>query len=437
MTTATTLSPSVIVLLVAAGVCLLLETTGAGVGQRKRVSRLHHGVVVTGAGVVAFSLSPSWALATTALALVLFALTSGVTLLGERAALALLLAAGTAALTSSPSLTSSFSSAAPSTTTLLAFVALWATVTTGLSARAGDDAAAEAATKAAVTGAVATLLCAAGVVAEGLSAPAVGRALVVVGVALVLGAPPLQGPRVDVAHGAPVSAVVLSAPLALWVFGPALGGLLSTTSVGGDGGVWRFALDGVLVLGLFALPLVALAQTSVRRVLAVLVVGQGALPLAASLAGTLAGTSSTPTTFTAAAFTAALGAAGLATSVAALPALLGPAVSWEDAAGQGRLHPWRAGLLVLAAAQACGLPPAAGFVVRARLAEALSPTEPWVAAGLLVGAGLSAVPVVRLALFLFAKQPRRSPPPPPARGAVFGLVVVVALGVVVGLFLPR
>jgi NADH:ubiquinone oxidoreductase subunit 2 (subunit N) len=432
----------VLTLQAGAGLCLLLESTGAGVGERKRVPRLHHGVVVVAAAVVAFALAPSWALATTALSLLLFALTSGVTLLGERAALALLLSAGVAALaawtTSSPT-----SPATTSSTALLAFVALWSTVTTGLCARAGDDASAEAATKAAVSGAVATLLCAAGVVAEGLFAPGVGRALLACGFALALGAPPLQGPRVDVAHGAPVPAIVLSAPLALWVLGPALGAALSAgvgaaggAAGGPDGGPWRLAVDGVLVLGLFALPLVALAQTSVRRVLAVLIVAQGALPLAASLAGS-SSSSSSSSTVTAAAFTAALGAAGLATSVAALPALLGPAVSWEDAAGQGRLYPWRAGLLVLAAAQACGLPPAAGFVVRARLAEALSASEPWVAAGLLVGAGLSAVPVVRLALFLFAKHPRRAPPPPPARGAVFGLVVVVALGVVVGLFVPR
>jgi NADH:ubiquinone oxidoreductase subunit 2 (subunit N) len=422
---AAALSPSVVALLGGAGLCLLLEATGAGLGERKRVPRLHQGVVVIAAGFVAFALSPSWDHATTALALLLFALTSGVTLLGERAALALLVCAGVAALAASSS-----PSSPPSSTAVLAFVALWSTVTTGLCARAGDDASAEAATKAAVSGAVATLLCGAGVVAEGLAAPGVGRALLCCGMALALGVPPLQGPRVDVAHGAPVPAIVLSAPLALWVLAPALGDALSN---GPTAGPWRLALDGALVLGLFALPLVALAQTSVRRVLAVLVVGQGALPLAASLAGA----ASSSATTTAAAFSAALGAAGLATSVAALPALLGPAVSWEDAAGQGRLHPWRAGLLVLAAAQACGLPPAAGFVVRARLAEALSASEPWVAAGLLVGAGFSAVPIVRLALFLFAKQPRRAPPPPPARGAVLGLVVVVALGVLVGLFLPR
>jgi NADH:ubiquinone oxidoreductase subunit 2 (subunit N) len=414
------LSPPVLALLAAAGLCLLLETTGAGVGERKRVQRLHHVVVVIAAGVIAFALAPSWALATTALALVLFAVTSGATLLGERAALALLLGAGAAAFSSS-------GERAPSPSALLAFVALWSAATTGLCARAGDDAAAESATKTAVTGAVATLLCGAGVVVEALAAPGVGQGLFVTGVALVLGAPPLQGPRVDVAQGAPVPAVVLSAPLSLWVFGPALGTSL-LRAAGEGGGVWRQALDGVLVLGLFVLPLVALAQTSVRRVLAVLIVAQGALPLAAALAGS---------SMTEAAFTAALGAAGLATSVAALPALLGPAVSWEDAAGQGRLYPWRAGLLVLAAAQACGLPPAVGFVLRARLAEVLAPSQPWVAAGLLVGAGLSALPVVRLALFLFAKEPRRAPPPPPARGAVFGLVVVVALGVVVGIFLPR
>jgi NADH-quinone oxidoreductase subunit N len=404
----------VLVLLGAAGLCLLLETTGAGPGERKREARLHHGVVVAVAGLAAWALSPSWGLAVGALSLGLFALVAGPTLLGERAALALLLAAGVAALAPSP--------AASSTPALLAFVALWAAVSAGLSARADDDAATEAATKAAVLGAAATSLVGAGLVVEAAGAPAAGRALVVTGLGMALGVPPLQGSRVDVAHGAPVAAVVLGAPLSLWVLGPAVGELLAAGA-----GPWRAALHAALVLGLFALPLVALAQTSVRRVVAVLSAAQAALPLAAALAGT---------SLTAATLAATLGVAGLATSLAALPALARADVTWEDAAGQGRLHPWRAGLLVLAAAQACGLPPAAGFVVRARLAEALASSEPWVAAGLLVGAGLSAVPVVRLALFLFAKEPRRAPPPPPAWGAVFGLVVVVGCGVVAALMLP-
>jgi formate hydrogenlyase subunit 3/multisubunit Na+/H+ antiporter MnhD subunit len=405
-------APAALLLLAAAGLTLLLEVTGAGPGERKRVPRLHHAVVVAAAGLSAFALAPTWAHAATALALGLFALVSGTSLLGERAALALLLSAGVVALPS-PSPPSA----------LLAFLALWAAVTAGLCARTDDDAAAEAATKTAVIGVVSTLLLGTGLVVQAAGASEVGQAVVVTALALGLGAPPLQGLRVDVAHGAPVAAVVLAAPLSLWVLGPALGAAL----VEGPAR-WRPALDAMLGLALFALPLVALAQTSVRRVLAVLIAAQAALPLAAALSGTGS---------TAATFTAALGAAGLATSVAALPALVRPDVTWEDAAGQGRLYPWRAGLLVLAAAQACGLPPAAGFVVRARLAESLTATAPWVAAGLVVGAGLSAVPVVRLALFLFAKEPRRAPPPPPARGAVVGLVVVVALGLLAGLLLPR
>ncbi|MBM4281101.1 MAG: hypothetical protein FJ137_10195 [Deltaproteobacteria bacterium] len=417
----------VLVLLGAAGLCLLLETTGAGPGQRKREARLHQGVVVAVAGLASWALSPSWGLAVGALSLVLFALVAGTTLLGERAALALLLAAGVAAVVPALSMESSTgssagSSAGASTGALLAFVALWAAAAAGLSARAADDAATEAATKAAVLGAAATSFIAAGLVVEAAGAPAVGRALVVTGLGMALGAPPLQGARVDVAHGAPVEAVVLGAPLSLWVLGPAVGSLLASGA-----GHWRAALDGSLMLALFALPLVALAQTSVRRVVAVLIAAQSALPLAAALAGT---------SMTAATLAAALGVAGLATSLAALPALAHADVTWEDAAGQGRLYPWRAGLLVLAAAQACGLPPAAGFAVRARLAEQLASSEPWVAAGLLVGAGLSAVPVVRLALFLFAKEPRRAPPPPPAWGAVFGLAVVVGCGVVVAALLP-
>ncbi len=413
-----------VILLSAAALALALEASGAAVGERKRVARVHQVVVVVVAAVASLATAPGWPAATVALALVLFALAEGPALLGERAALALLVAAGASALTSS----------SPSSPALLGFVALWAAALAGLSSRADEDAAAEAATKTAVLGAVASLLCGAGLVARAAAAPHVGLALEVAGLALVLGVPPLQALRVDVAQGAPVSAVVLGAPLALVVLGPPLAVRLTALPDG------TAVLDGVVVLALLALPLVALAQTSVRRVLAVLAVSQAALPLAGLRAAGLgdAATAGLGAPWAATAtFTAALGAAGLVLGVAALPALSPPAVTWEDAAGQGRRSPWRAGLLVLAAAQACGLPPATGFALRMELARAFAVTEPVVAAALLVGAGLATIPVIRLALFLFAKEPRRAPPPPPAQGAVAGLVLVVALGVVVGLFAAR
>jgi NADH:ubiquinone oxidoreductase subunit 2 (subunit N) len=402
----------------AAFLCLLLETTGVRTGERKQIGRTHNVVVVIVVSLAAWASLPSWGHFVLALSLVLFALVSGASLLGATAALALFVSAGAAILEGT--------STAVGSPAFLGFVALWTAAASGLCARAREDAAAEAATKAAVLGMVVLWLLGAGAVSDAAGAQRVGEALWITGLALVLGIAPVQGLRVDIAHGAPVAAVVFITPVGLWVFARPLADRLVAGGV-----LWRDAWEGAIALALFALPLVALAQTAVRRVIAVVLVSQGGLPLAAALAGEAT---------TAASFTAALAALGLTTSLAAVPVLARPEATWEDISGYGRRHPWRAGLFVLAAAQACGLPPAAGFVVRARLAESLAPTVPWVSAGLMVGAGLAAIPVVRLALFLFAKEARQRSQPsltsPSSTGAVVGLIVVVALGVLAGFFLP-
>ncbi len=398
------------VLLLGALLALGLETAGTSPGGRKRVGRTPNVVVVVVAAIVAVIVdagaTPAASLAV-AVALSVFALAEGKDLLGERAALALVLGAGTLKLqtTTSP-------------LALLGYLALWAVVTAGLSMRSGNGlisgAEAEAAAKAALLGIISLLIGGLGVVVGG----GAGDVCWLVALGLVLGLTPLQGIRVDVAQGAPPAAVALSAPLALVALGPVLPRYVDAASAG---------VEIAVALGLFAVPLVALAQTSLRRLLAVLLVGQAVLPLVAACAGSAS---------TEATLAAALGAVGLAVGVQALPALATSSATWEDASGQGRKHPWRAGLLVFAAAQACGLPPTSGFAVRETLAGALAASQPWMAVGLLAGAALSALPVVRLALFLFAKEPRPSPPPPPGIGAVLALGAVVFVGVTIGVLHP-
>ncbi|MDP2344223.1 MAG: hypothetical protein Q8O67_24910 [Deltaproteobacteria bacterium] len=403
---------SIGVLLLAAVVALGLESTGAGHGGRKRVGRLPQVVVVVVAAVVAALLAPGPASVGVAGALVLFALIEGPALLGERAALALVLGAGTLKIgpTSSPA-------------ALLAWIALWAVVTAGLSMRVPSKelrpagAEAEAATKAALLGMMAVMLAGLSLV-DGQGGLGVGSAALLVAVALVLGVPPLQGIRVDVFQGAPPAAMAVSAPLALIALGPVLARLAAVQPLA--------AVDVAIGLGLFVLPLVALAQVSLRRLVGVLVAQQAVLPLVAGRIGA----DPVPATLA-----AALGAVALAVAVAALPVFSSPTATWEDASGWGRRHPWRAGLLLFAAAQACGLPPTLGFAVRQSLARAAH--EPWLTVGVLLGVALAALPVVRLALFLFGKQPRKAEGPAPLPpGPVIGLVVVVAVAVVAGVLSP-
>lgn len=390
-----------IVLLLGALVALGLEATGTPPGGRKRVGRQPQVVVVIAAALVAAGIDGGGTAFVVAAALVTFALLEGERLLGDRAALALMLGAGTLRLSASPS----------SPESLLAWIAMWAVVTAALSMRAGRDAEAETAAKAGLLGLIAVLLAGLAVALDG----APRQACLLGAVGLVLGVAPLQGIRVDLAHGAPPSAVALTAPLTLLALGPVLPGLFTVR--------FEVAVDVVVLLGLIAVPLLALAQTSLRRLLAVLIVGQCVLPVVAARADdpilpTLA---------------AALGAIALAASLQALPALSTSTATWEDASGQGRLHPWRAGLLIFAAAQACGLPPAFGYVVRSRLAVSLADDQPWIAAGLLFGAALSALPVVRLALFLFGKEPRPSPHQPGSVGALVALALIVGAGILGGL----
>jgi hypothetical protein len=407
---------SVGVLLLAAVVALGLEATGAGHGGRKRVGRLPQVVVVVVAAVVAALLSPGAASVGVAGSLVIFALIEGPALLGERAALALVLGAGTLKVTPSSS-----------PAALLAWIALWAVVNAGLTMRVPEarrpaGAEAEAATKAALLGLMAVLLAGFSLVDAGGSGLS-GSALMV-SLALVLGVPPLQGIRVDVAQGAPPAALAVSAPLAIVALGPVLARLVAQQP--------SVAVDVAIGLGLFVLPLVALSQVSLRRLVGVLVAQQAVLPLVAGRVG------ADPV---AATLAAALGAVALAVAVAALPLFASPAATWEDASGWGRRHPWRAGLLVFAAAQACGLPPTLGFAVRQGLARAAH--LPWLTVGLLVGAALAALPVVRLALFLFGKHSRSTTTGTSLGGAaklavgpVIGLGIVVAVAVIAGVW-PR
>lgn len=172
---------SIGVLLLGALLALLLEATGTAPGGRKRVGRLPQVVVVVVAAIVAVAVERGPMGLAVAVALSVFALSEGPGLLGERAALGLVLGAGTwkVGSTTSPS-------------ALIAWIALWAVVTAALSVRASKDAEAEAAAKAGLLGLMAVLLAGLGVVigaggGASTGASAVGEACLLGAIALVLG----------------------------------------------------------------------------------------------------------------------------------------------------------------------------------------------------------------------------------------------------------
>lgn len=408
-----------LVLLAAATLALLLEGIGARPGERKRIGRHHLSAVVVVAAVVcviAAALVEPWSLWPTvgiATALITWAACEDQPL-GEQAALALGLGALTALFAIGPT---------PTPLEIMVCV-VGSTVVLGALATRQDgpdsDAAVEASTRQLFSGACAAVLVGVGAMVPGTD---IGVASLLAGLALAVGLAPLHGTRVDVAQGAPAGVFALGAlPLV------ALGPVLARVVVAAPPVVSLV----VCAVGCVGLPLVALAQVSMRRLLAVLGAMQPTLVVAAAVVGA---------DVEVAAGLGGVAVAGLAAASWALPSLSRPLASWEDTSGAGRLMPWRAGLVIFVAAFACGLPPTAGFALRRSLAVAAGTLPSSSPDGtlasylplLLVGGGaIAALPVVRLALFLFAKTPRVGTPAPARTPAFLVLGAIVAFAVVVG-----
>jgi hypothetical protein len=407
--------------LLAGGLALVLEGIGARAGERKQMGRAHIAAVVVVAAVLAVAVVAAvepWALWTTgalAVALVAFAACEP-DLLGERAALALGLAALCALFGLGPT---------PTPVECLVCLVGAALVLGTLAIRpdaADADPAIDAGTRALfMGGAIVALL---GVACLVPGTP-LGAACLLVGLGVGVGVPPLHGPRVDLGQGAPPGVAALAA-MPLVAVGPVVAARVAEAA--------PVVALVVCALGGVGLPLVALAQVSLRRLLAVLAAMQGVLPVAAALVGA---------DVDVAACVGAFAAVGLAVSTWALPSFSRPLSSWEDTSGVGRLMPWRAGLVVFAAAFACGLPPTMGFGLRRALAVAadtLVTTTPghthavtlaWLPVLLLFGGALAALPVVRLALFLFAKTPRAGAETTARTPAFLVVGGIVALAVMV------
>lgn len=412
----TTLPVPSLVYLLAGALALVLEGLGAGVGERKQMRRGHIAAVVVAAAVVAVvvtALVEPWSLWTVgalSLSLVGFAACEPL-LLGERAALGLGLAAVCALFGLGP---------AVSPLEGLVCVAGAAVVLGTLAIRPDGqdpDAAVEAGTRVLFVGGAVVAALGVGCL---LPTSVLGRACVLVGLGLCIGVPPLHGPRVDLGQGAPPGVASLAAlPLI------ALSPLLAERVVQADP-VVALVVCGLSGLGL---PLVALAQLSMRRLFAVLAAMQGMLPVAAAVVRA---------DVEVAAAVAAMAVTGLSCGVAAVPSLTKPLSSWEDTSGVGRLMPWRAGLVVFAAAGACGLPPTMGYAWRHSLvgaAEALGSTSThattaaWLPIFLVASAALAALPIVRLSIFLFAKTPRAGVDTSSRTPAFLVVGVIVALSI--------
>lgn len=259
----------------------------------------------------------------------------------------------------------------------------------------------------------------------------------VVAFALLLGAVPLHQTSVDVAHGAAAPSSSLLVAGSFVAGGGALLRFVDGVASGGPPGAVGETWMLLAVVTLVGAPVAALDESRVLRSLAYLaLLPTGVLCAAAASAVTEGAVFST-------AWRAGLEAV-CSGGIAAAAALLGAAIpgldaasTWEDWSGVGRRRPVMAALLVYALGSLAGIPGTPGFDARLDVAGAAFEAHLDVLGVLvLASAAVGAAPLVRLALFFFAKEPPPRAEPPPRPGAAllvgaFALLVAVAVALAV------
>lgn len=256
-----------------------------------------------------------------------------------------------------------------------------------------------------------------------------------IALALLVGAVPLHQASVDRTHGASPAAAALSAGIGTLAFGCIAVRLIEVERAAPS----PWLADGGAALALMTLvggPIAALDQPRVARVVAYLAVLPGGLMFA--VVGSALGHPTLLEVQTAILTSATAGALAVVAAVVglAVPAL-DPSSTWEDWSGFGRRRPVMAALFIYALGALVGVPGTVGFVARLDVARAAFRAGAD-GLGLVVVASiaLGAAPIVRLALFLYAKDsPRRvaSGRPAPAAGTALLAVFVVLVVVMVGL----
>lgn len=457
-TTLTALAPAGLWLL-AAVACLALEAAGTPVGWRKRSTRTHLPWVIGLAAVAvmahaAFSWPGAASAASSAQGLVvdrvgllgggLIALLVGAVHLAATPALGAIdeargeMSAGYAVVGAALSI-------ACITVDLLVLTGALAVAAAAQSLLCAPDREGphgiEAATKGIVGAGLVLVLLAVGAIfvwlaAGGTGFAALGRALamgapsaglataaVIVVLALVMGAVPFQQSFVDVAHGASTSSAgLLSGGMLVVGATEAVRLLDGVVATGADGLLARtFAVLAALTL--IGAPVASLDQTRIGRVVAYLAVLPGGVVLAALAAGALSdGGVAEPGAVRAALMAVLAGGLGCAAALlgVAIPRL-NPSSTWEDWSGFGRTRPVMAAFLVYALGTLAGVPGTVGFTARLEAARALfSARLDWLGLVVVASAALGAAPIVRLALFLFAKDvaSTRAPVPEAPLGAL-------------------
>jgi NADH-quinone oxidoreductase subunit N len=250
-----------------------------------------------------------------------------------------------------------------------------------------------------------TLICAAG----GEERPALALAASSLLLIFVLGwlaVVPLHMVRVDTVHGAPPFAGGLLA-----AGGMIVGVVWLERWLGCGDGLARLDDDlwGLLqvtaLLSLVVPGVAALDQSRVGRVVAYLVAGQSGILLVALLAADVPGGRDLGAALHAL-VSAAVASSAAVVALRFLERSGDEGGSWEDWSGAGRAHPLFATSLLWLWASLAGVPGTAGFAARLVVGQsAFAAGLDALGVAVVVAPVLAAAPVLRLALFLFAREP--------------------------------
>jgi NADH-quinone oxidoreductase subunit N len=240
---------------------------------------------------------------------------------------------------------------------------------------------------------------------------AVGIALVVIGLLVVAGTPPLQAWARHAQEAAPAPIAGYTSALGI-VTGTAVLARFAVEGFGAGSTRWTLLVTALAAIAMLTGGVLALRATTIRRLIADLSIAQaGFLLLAVTATGrgidktVLAGPAALLYSLTGA--VAALVAALLLAGVFEAAGLGGGADAYR---GVGRRAPATATFLSLALLALAGLPPFAGFIGRLLIAEsAVDSGAGWAVAVSAVAAVLSAVAVGRWLAVMYAQDTDEAP----------------------------
>ncbi len=267
---------------------------------------------------------------------------------------------------------------------------------------------------------------------------AVGIALVVVGLLVVVGAPPLQAWTRHVQESTPGAIAGFSSAVGA-VAGAAVLARFAVEGFGAGSARWTLLVDVLAAAAMLAGGVLALRATTIRRLIADLSIAQAGFLLLA-LAATGPGIGGSPVAGTTALLFSLLGAAAALVAALLLAGVFdaaGLGTGIDAYRGAGRRAPATAGFLSLALLSLAGLPPLAGFIGRLLAAEsALDAGRGWVVGIAGVAVALGGVAVVRWLAVMYGDDNGEAPfavstTPRVARAAAW---TAAALGVLFAAF---